>query len=66
MKKYVFIGILILLFTPIIPYENEIRHGVTIVENRSVAEWVWKRYQKVQSRQLERSDNVENQSDEKP
>ena len=65
MKIYIIIGIILLLFVPIIPYENEIQDGVTVIENRSVAEWVWKNYQTVQAQNKERSENVENQPDQK-
>ena len=51
MKKYILIVILLLLFLPVIPYEYEIQDGVTTVENRSIASWVWERYQKVQAQE---------------
>jgi hypothetical protein len=65
MKKYILIVIILLLFTPIIPYENEINDGVTVIENRSVAEWVWKRYQEVKATK-EKVNHVEDQSSQKP
>jgi len=65
MKKYILIVIVLLLFIPIIPYENEINSGVTVVENKSVAEWVWERYNEVQTAK-EKANHVEDQSDQKP
>ena len=66
MKIYIIIGIILLLFVPIIPYENEIQDGVTVIENRSVAEWVWENYQITQTNNKERSEHVKNQSDKTP
>lgn len=58
MKIYIIIAIILLLFIPVIPYENEITEGITIVENRSVAEWIWENYQLT-----EEITDVEDQSD---
>ena len=61
MKIYIIIAIILLLFVPVIPYENEITEGITIVENKSVAEWVWENYQITEEVEI-----VEDQSDKTP
>lgn len=39
--KYFLLIILIVLFVPIVPYENEISNGVTIVGNRAVIYYLY-------------------------
>jgi hypothetical protein len=60
MKKYILIGIILVLFVPIIPYEKEVQHGVTVVENKAVAQWLVERYVEIQS-QKEKVVDVKNQ-----
>ena len=45
---WVIIVALLIAFTPIIPYENEIQKGVTAVEHRSIFEFLKERYEKTQ------------------
>lgn len=52
--KYFIIIMLIILISPIIPYENEIQDGVTKLEHKSIIEWVWTRYQSIQKAELEK------------
>ena len=66
MKIYILIVIIILLFVPIIPYENQIADGVTVVENKAVAEWVFERYVEVQTRSELKETNDTVQPDKKP
>ena len=63
MKIYILIAIIISLFIPIIPYENQIADGVTVVENKAVAQWVFERYVEVQS---QKEQHVTVESDKKP
>jgi len=51
MSKLIYAIIITLLIglIPIIPYEEEIQHGVTIIEHKSIAEWTYTRYTDVQS-----------------
>jgi len=50
MKKMLWIIIVALLvtFTPIIPYENEVQDGVIVVEHESIFEFLKERYEKTQ------------------
>ncbi len=51
MKKLLWIIIIALLvtFTPVITYENELQNGVVVIEHRSIFEVVKERYEKVQT-----------------
>jgi len=48
---YGFIIALLFWLLPIIPYESDMGNGVTILENKSVIEWVIDRYDTVQTNQ---------------
>jgi hypothetical protein len=50
MKKMLWVIIVALLvaFTPIIPYENEIQEGVTTIEHKSLFGFLKERYEKTQ------------------
>ena len=50
MKNLIYAIIIVILIgtVPIIPYEKELYHGVTIIENKTVLSWVWEHYQYTQ------------------
>ena len=52
MKKLLWIVILALLiaFIPAIPYENEIREGVILIDHKSIFEIVKEKYEETQKR----------------
>ena len=50
MKNFIYAIIIVIILgtIPIIPYEVELRHGVTVIENKTVLSWVWEHYQYTQ------------------
>lgn len=58
------IGILLVLLVPIIPYEEEIEDGVTEVNHKCVAVYLFERYEKVQLQNVENQLNTESEPKE--
>lgn len=52
MKKlfWILIILAVVLFIPLVPYEDQVQEGVTRVEYRSLFQFVKERYEKVQKR----------------
>ena len=52
MKNLIYLIILIVLigFVPVVSYEREVQNGTTVIEQQSIAEFVYERYQQVQSK----------------
>ena len=50
MKNFIYAIIIIILLAtlPVIPYEKELSHGITIIESKTVVSWVWEHYQYTQ------------------
>jgi len=50
MKNLIYAIIIAILIgtVPMIPYERELTHGVTVVENKTLLSWVWEHYQYTQ------------------
>ncbi len=52
--KWWILGIVLILFIPIIPYEKETRDGIVEVTNQSVGIYLYERYQTVQKKTNQR------------
>ncbi len=48
MWKYWLLGIILILVFPIIPYDHSEIDGITEVKNKSIAMYVYERYQEIQ------------------
>ena len=61
MRKLIYVVIVAFLIglTPVIPFEEEIQHGVTAVGHKSIAVWAYKKYQEVNHVEMEESTVVE-------
>ncbi len=56
--KWWLIGIILILFIPVIPYEEEIKDGVIEVRNKSIAVYLFERYEKVQLQNIQNQQEV--------
>ena len=52
--KWWILGIVLILFIPIIPYEKETRDGIVEVTNQSIGIYLYERYQTVQKKTNQR------------
>ena len=52
--KWWLLGIILILFVPVIPYEKEISHGVVEVSNKAIGLYLYERYEKNQKKINER------------
>jgi hypothetical protein len=48
---YILIVVLLLAVLPVIPHEREIQHGIVVIEQETVAEYLYNIYQQTQERQ---------------
>ena len=55
MKNLIYVIIIAILIgtVPMIPYERELKHGVTVIENKTLLSWVWEHYQYTQKQNEE-------------
>lgn len=60
--KWWLLGIILILFVPVIPYEEETKDGIVEVSNESISIYLYERYQETQKKVNERIMN----SDKEP